>query len=85
MIATADVVAYDDDIGGRLNAYNALLTYVDAPGARRPRGSRPWAARCRIRCASGRGAATLSPTRLPAAGAVELAVYDLNGRRVAQL
>jgi subtilisin family serine protease len=88
MIETGDVVAYSVDIGPRLNVYNALLTYVDVVDDIAAAGA-----------AAGLGRATPNPLRVGPGGAavasfaytlardgdVELAVYDLRGRRVAEL
>ena len=82
MIETADVVSYDNDIGGRLNVYNALVTYVDVPSVGAP-GLAALGRAVPNPLRAG-GAAAFAFT-LPAAGAVELAVYDVNGRRVAPL
>jgi subtilisin family serine protease len=87
MIATADAVAYDNPIGGRLNAYEALLTYVDAGdglaggalAAPRLGPARPNPLRV-----ADAGGTTVAFT-LPRAGDVQLAVYDVNGRRVREL
>ena len=87
MIATGDAVAYSVDIGPRLNVYNALLRTWTWPTARV--GGPP----------TGLGRATPNPLRVGVAGAgaasfaytlardgdVELAVYDLRGRRVVEL
>ena len=89
MIATGDAVAYSVDIGPRLNVYNALLTYVDVVDG--VVGAPP--------APTGLGRATPNPLRVGVAGAgaasfayalakggdVELAVYDLRGRRVVEL
>ena len=89
MIDTGDVVAYSVDIGPRLNVYNALLTYVDVADGVAGAPAAP----------TGLGRATPNPLRVGVAGAgaasfaymlardgdVELAVYDLRGRRVAEL
>ncbi len=88
MIETADVVpTYDNDIGGRLNVYNALNTYVDvaddaslAPGV--------WLGRATpnpLRAGDAGAGGTSFTYRLKREGAVALAVYDLRGRRVAEL
>jgi subtilisin family serine protease len=86
MIATADVVpTYNAPIGGRLNAYQALLTNVDVT----PRaGGGPGVSLGPVvpnplRTVPGAGA-TVS-FHLPSAGDVTLAVYDARGRRLATL
>lgn len=82
MIATADPVNYDNEIGGRLNVYNALLTNVDAPlltgGTVAPALGRA------VPNPAFAGGTSVAFT-LPRAGQVTLAVYDLRGRRVAGL
>ena len=80
MIATADPVNYDNDIGGRLNVYNALLTNVDAPSL--AGGAVAALGRAVPNPAF---AGTSVAFTLPRAGQVTLAVYDLRGRRVAGL
>jgi hypothetical protein len=82
MIATADVVAYDNPIGGRLNAYNALLTYVDVD----PRAAGALAGRLGPAVPNPVAGATAGTTvafTLARAGDVRLDVYDVRGRRVA--
>lgn len=90
MIETADVVpTYDNDIGGRLNVYNALNTYVDvADDAALTAGS--WLGHAtpnplRIGATTAGTGASSFAYRLTRDGTVALAVYDLRGRRVAEL
>jgi len=82
MKETADIVpTYDNQIGGRLNVYEALNRYVDVAD------DLAAAAGARL------GRATPNPVRIDGVtsfaytlareGAVELAVFDLRGRRVA--
>jgi hypothetical protein len=85
MIATADVVAYDNPIGGRLNAYNALLTYVDVT----PRGDGAAVALGPVvpnplRARAATAGASVS-FHLPRAGEVALSVLDVRGRRIATI
>jgi subtilisin family serine protease len=82
VIATADVVTYDNDIGGRLNAFAALSTYLDVPGLG---GGASIAALGRAVPNPLRAGGTSIAFTLPAAGVVELAVFDVRGRRVAPL
>ena len=88
MIATADVVpTYNAPIGGRLNAYNALLTNVDVT----PRGGGGPAVFLGpvvpnpLRAGDGGAAGATVSFHLPSAGDVALAVYDARGRRLAGL
>lgn len=84
LVQSADVVAYDNDIGGRMNVYEALLVAVDATspaGAAAPRLG-PVAPNP-LRLAAG-DLASVSFT-LPRAGDVALDVFDVRGRRVATL
>jgi subtilisin family serine protease len=83
MIATADPVNYDNEIGGRLNVYNALLTNVDAPAL--PGGGRGPAALLGRAVPNPAFSGTSVAFTLPRPGPVALAVYDLRGRRVAGL
>ena len=84
MIATADVVpTYNAPIGGRLNAYNALLTVVDAA----PRSAAASIALGPVvpnPLRTGAAGATVS-FHLPSAGEVALDVFDVRGRRIASI
>ena len=82
VIQTGDAIAYDKPIGKKVNAYQALLQplAVDGPtanaaGALEFLGARP---------SPFSGSTTLA-YRLPAAGAVRLAIVDAAGRRVRSL
>ena len=88
MIDTGDVVGYPVDIGPRLNVYNALLTYVDVADDVARRRTVPGLGRATpnpLRVGAPGAAATSFAYTLPRAGDVALAVYDLRGRRVAEL
>lgn len=82
LVNTADVVVYDNDIGGRLNIYNALLTTLDASLPSLAAAPRLGAVVPNpLRLAAGTGTAV--SFALPRPATVELGVYDVRGRRVA--
>ena len=81
IVTTGDVVAYDQPIGPRVNAFAAVATAPVAVEFGRPLpglglevdGPNPFSVACEIRFS------------LPAEGAARLAIYDVAGRRVREL
>ncbi len=82
IIETADVVNYDNDIGGRLNLLAALTQVIDASSPVADAGGMLSLAAVAPNPMTARGTLALS---LPHAGAVRVAVFDPRGRLVRSL
>jgi subtilisin family serine protease len=80
LIATGDVVAYDEPIGPKVNAYRAVTTGLVAVGDAAPSRLALYAPAPNPSLAIARLSFTL-----PESGPVELAVFDAAGRRVRTL